>query len=99
MLKKQIIKTTKKKDFLDLIKGLSPERLELIWKIRQIQPDSIYQFAKHLGKSQPYVLKELNFLEEKGLISLKKLKEKGRWRTRPSVDYHILTFEMEIGRD
>lgn len=96
MLKKQVIRTKKKKEFVSLLQGLSPERLELIWNIRQFRPDSIYQLAQKINKSQPYVLKELRFLSEKGLITLKKSKENGRWRMKPTVEYHILTFEMEL---
>ena len=96
LIKKQIIKLNKKRHFLEFFDGLSQERLDLIWQIRKFKPNSIYELASKVNKSQPYIQKELTFLHKKGLISLKKHKESGRIKMRPEVEYQILSFEMDF---
>ncbi|MFN3454413.1 MAG: MarR family transcriptional regulator [Pseudobdellovibrio sp.] len=86
----------KKQDFLDLFTGLSRQRLELIWEIKQANPSSVYELSKLLNKSQPYLQKEINFLESKGLITLKKNKVNGRHRVKPEVIYQILAIEVDF---
>jgi len=95
-MKKMVIKTKNKKDFFELMSGLSNQRLELLWWIKEHSPDSVYELAKIVNKSQPYVQKELKFLEKKGFIVLKKTKINGRKRVAPIMEYNILSFEMEF---
>ena len=91
-----IIKVTKKHDFLDLFAGLSKQRLELLWQVRKLKPGSVYELANALGKSQPYIQKEIAFLAEKGLLTLKKSKTNGRTRLKPEMNYQVLTLELDF---
>jgi predicted transcriptional regulator len=98
-MKKMVIKTSKKKDFIELFAGLSKQRLELIWQIKRLKPSSVYELANTLQKSQPYLKKEVEFLAEKGLITLKKQKSQGRTRVKPEVIYNVLSLQMEFGHE
>lgn len=95
-MKKMLIKVKKMQDFIDLFAGLSKQRLELLWQIKALKPQSVYELASTLKKSQPYVQKEVNFLANKGLITLKKSKTDGRNRVKPEVNYQVLAFEMDF---
>ena len=95
-MKKMLIKVKKMQDFVDLFAGLSKQRLELLWQIKSLRPESVYELANALKKSQPYVQKEVNFLADKGLINLKKHKIDGRSRVKPEVNYQVLTLEMDF---
>lgn len=91
-----LIKVKKMQDFVDLFAGLSKQRLELLCRIKELKPESVYELANALQKSQPYIQKEVNFLAEKGLVSLIKSKNAGRNRVKPEVNYKVLAFEMEF---
>ena len=91
-----LIKVKKMQDFVDLFAGLSKQRLELLWQIKSLRPQSVYELANTLQKSQPYIQKEVNFLAEKGLLTLKKTKTDGRNRVKPEVGYQVLTLEMDF---
>lgn len=95
-MKKMVIKVRKKDDFIELFAGLSKQRLELLWQINTLKPQSVYELANSLKKSQPYIQKEVNFLADKGLLILKKAKSHGRSRVKPEVTYQILSFEVEF---
>lgn len=95
-MKKMLIKVKKMHDFIDLFAGLSKQRLELLWQIKSIKPESVYELANALQKSQPYIQKEVNFLASKGLLTLKKSKSDGRSRVKPEVSYQVLTLEMDF---
>ncbi len=83
-------------DFIDLFAGLSKQRLELLWQIKSLKPESVYELANTLKKSQPYIQKEVGFLAQKGLVTLKKTKSDGRNRVKPEVNYQILALEMDF---
>lgn len=91
-----LIKVKKMQDFVDLFAGLSKQRLELLWQIKSLRPGSVYELANALQKSQPYIQKEVNFLAEKGLLTLKKTKTDGRNRVKPEVNYQVLSLEMDF---
>lgn len=91
-----LIKVKKMQDFIDLFAGLSKQRLELLWQIKSLKPQSVYELANTLQKSQPYIQKEVGFLAKKGLVNLKKTKSDGRSRVKPEVNYQILALEMDF---
>ncbi|MES2803894.1 MAG: hypothetical protein V4654_15485 [Bdellovibrionota bacterium] len=95
-MKKMLVKVKKMQDFIDLFSGLSKQRLELLWQIKTLRPESVYELANTLQKSQPYIQKEVNFLAQKGLVALKKSKTDGRSRVKPEVNYQILSLEMDF---
>ena len=95
-MKKMQIKLRKIDDFLNLFAGLSKQRLELLWRIKELEPESVYQLAKSLKKSQPFILKEVQFLADKGLIDLKKVKTDGRTRVKPMVHYNLLSIDIQF---
>ncbi len=94
--KKMVVKLHKIEEMVALFAGLSKARLELLWKIRQFNPDSIYELSVLMKKSQPYLQKEILFLESKGLLSLEKAKSNGRTRLKPQFNYRVLTFELDF---
>lgn len=74
-------------DLKDLLQIASESRLSLFAAILNEKPSSIYDLADKLGKSQPYVLKEVRVLESLGLIKLIKETVSGRERLRPEALY------------
>ena len=83
-------------DLRDLLKGLSGERFLLLKAIKEQMPSSIYQLATMVNKSQPYVQKEMKYLEDLGLITLKKTKSDGRSKLVPTVLYSVLNIEITL---
>lgn len=94
--KKLAYKIKSVEDLADLLSGLSPERFLLLKTIKDLAPGSIYQLANMVGKSQPYVQKEMRYLEELGLVSFKKLKSDGRLKMVPVVSYSSLNIEISL---
>lgn len=95
-LKKLSYKIKKMEDLRNLLKGLSSERFLILKAIKDQTPNSIYQLAGMINKSQPYVQKEIKYLEDLGLITLKKTKSDGRVKMVPTIQYSILNIEISL---
>ena len=83
-------------DLAELISGLSSERFQLLKTIKELSPGSIYQLATMVGKSQPYVQKEIRYLADLGLVTFKKDKSDGRLKMVPVVSYSSLSIEINL---
>lgn len=94
--KKLSYKIKSVEDLADLIRGLSSERFLLLKTIKELSPQSIYQLATMVGKSQPYVQKEMRHLAELGLVTFKKSKSEGRLKMIPIVAYSSLNIEISL---
>lgn len=57
----------------DLLSGLTPKRIELLYEIPRFPVESINDLAKRLGRDVKNVYNDLKTLEELGLIYLRKL--------------------------
>ncbi len=79
----------------DLQKILTIRRIEILSKIRELKPNSIYELAKLVGRKQENVQADVKFLANLGLIDIKKNRE-GRIRSRPIVDYDSLNFNVPL---
>lgn len=94
--KKLSYKIKSVEDLADLITGLSSERFLLLKTIRELNPQSIYQLATMVGKSQPYVQKEMRHLAELGLVTFKRSISDGRLKMIPVVAYSRLNIEISL---
>ena len=80
-------------DLKSLLQIASESRLELFGAILREKPSSIYELAEKLGKSQPYVLKEVRVLEALGLVRLHREHDGGRERIRPEALYSKIVID------
>lgn len=94
--KKLVYKIKTVEDLAELLSGLASERFLLLKTIKDLSPGSIYQLANMVGKSQPYVQKEMRYLEELGLVSFKKHKSDGRLKMVPVISYSSLNIEISL---
>lgn len=76
-------------------KVLTEKRLEVLHIIKKEHPASVYALAKSLGRDITNVTDDLNYLEDVGLVELKKTKE-GRDRTTPTVNYDKIQIEIAV---
>lgn len=76
-------------------KILTDKRLEILHTIRTKHPASIYELSKMLKRDEKNVSEDLGFLENVGLVKLKKKKE-GRERTILNVPYEKIQLEISI---
>lgn len=76
-------------------KALTGKRLEIVRTIKKEKPRSIYALAKILGRDLRSVIKDLEFLEDAGLVDLKKSPE-GKERTEPKVDYDVIDLKIAV---
>ena len=76
-------------------KALTGKRLEIVRTIKKEKPRSVYALAKSLGRDLRSVIKDLEFLEDVGLVDLKKSSE-GKERTEPRVDYDIIDLKIAV---
>lgn len=76
-------------------KVLTEKRLEVLHTIKKEHPASVYALAKSLGRDITNVTDDLNYLEDVGLVELKKTKE-GRDRTTPTVNYDKIQIEIAV---
>ena len=63
--------------------------------IRRDRPSSIYELAKLLKRDVKNTFSDIHFLEQIGLIELKKTKE-GRERSTPVVNYEKILLEIPV---
>ena len=80
-------------DLKSLLQIASESRLSLFAAILNEKPSSIYDLAEKMGKSQPYVLKEVRVLESLGLIKLVKETVHGRERLKPEALYSNIVID------
>jgi len=73
---------------------LTPKRLEIIRIIRKEKPVSIYALAKKLGRNLKNVTQDLGYLENVGLVELKKTH--GSRGLKPLADYDKIQFEIAV---
>lgn len=74
---------------------LTEKRLELLHVIKEKKPSSIYRLAKLLGRDINNVIEDLKYLEEVGLVELKKTGS-GRKETIPTVNYDKIRLEIAV---
>jgi len=76
-------------------KALTEKRLEIVKVIKKEKPRSVYALAKFLGRDLRSVIKDLEILEEAGLVDLKKAAA-GKERTVPTVNYDVIDLKIAV---
>lgn len=76
-------------------KILTEKRLEILHTIKEKRPSSTYKLAKILRRDLTNVIDDLRYLEELGLVGLKKSKT-GKEKTIPTVDYDKIRLEIGV---
>ncbi len=74
---------------------LTEERLRILKTIRKEHPQSVYQLAKILHRDIKNTFNDMQFLEQAGLVELKKTKD-GREKTTPMVNYEKILLEIAV---
>lgn len=74
---------------------LTEERLRILKTIRKEHPQSVYQLAKILHRDIKNTFNDMQFLEQAGLVELKKTKD-GREKTTPMVNYEKILLEITV---
>ena len=73
-----------------LSKIITPERLRLLKTIRSERPTSVSQLARYLKRAQANVYKDVQFLAQLGIVTLKTHRtkaQKGRASQQPCFDF------------
>jgi hypothetical protein len=81
-----------------IFKLATEARLEIFDAIVNQQPSSINDLAGKLGKSQPYILKEVRTLESLGLIKLVKELDRQRERLKPVALFSKIVIDCGFDR-
>lgn len=76
-------------------KVLTEKRLEVLHVVKEQRPSSTYRLAKMLGRDINNVINDLKYLNELGLVELKK-SGTGREKTVPTVDYDKIRLEIAV---
>jgi predicted transcriptional regulator len=76
-------------------KFITDERLRILTTIKKYHPSSVYELAKILKRDTKNVSSDVDFLEEIGLLEVKKTK-KGRQKSTPSVNYDKILLEIPV---
>lgn len=76
-------------------KVLTEERLRVLKTIKTKHPSSVYELAKILKRDIKNVSNDLDYLQNIGLVELKKTTE-GRKKTTPSVNYDKILLEIPV---
>ena len=67
---------------------LTPERLKLLHIIKESRPSNVYQLAKLVGKDYSSIYKNVQALQELGLIELQE--------NKPRVNYGKISVEIAL---
>ncbi len=76
-------------------KFITDERLRILTTIKKYHPSSVYELAKILKRDTKNVSSDVDFLEEIGLLEVKKAK-RGRQKSTPSVNYDKILLEIPV---
>jgi predicted transcriptional regulator len=76
-------------------KFITDERLRVLRTIKKHHPSSVYELAKLLKRDIKNVSNDVNYLEDIGLLEVKKAK-KGRSKSTPSVTYDKILLEIPV---
>lgn len=82
-------------DLESMRKVLTPKRLELLHKIKESNPSSLYELAKQLNRDLKNVTQDLEYLERLDLVKLNKTLQ-GRGKTTPLVGYDKILLEITV---
>jgi predicted transcriptional regulator len=82
---------------LDVLrKILTPERLRILQVIRNERPGSIYELAKMLDRDRAAVVRDLEYLQQLGLVEFEE-ERKGKRRSRkPVVPYDEIEVSIPV---
>jgi len=76
-------------------KVLTEERLRILKTVRRDHPSSIYELAKILGRDVKNTHEDVRFLEQAGMLELKK-SDAGRGVVTPEVNYEKILLEIAV---
>ncbi|ODS33682.1 MAG: hypothetical protein SCARUB_01202 [Candidatus Scalindua rubra] len=76
-------------------KFITDERLRVLRAIKKHHPSSIYELSKLLKRDTKNVANDVGYLEDIGLLEVKKVK-KGRQKSTPSVNYDKILLEIPV---
>lgn len=76
-------------------KFITDERLRILTTIKKHHPSSVYELAKILKRDTKNVSSDVDFLEEIGLLEVKKT-YKGRSKSTPTVNYDKILLEIPV---
>lgn len=83
-------------DLSQLRRLLNKEKARLIDKVKTTSPGSVYQLAKELKRPFKAVMDDVKFLENYGIIRLKKEVVKNRKRHKPIIEIDKFTIHLQI---
>lgn len=83
------------KDLETMRKAITEEKLKILRLIKEKHPGSVYELAKLLKRDAKNVANDVNYLQDLGLIELKKNKE-GRSKNIPLVNYDKILVEIPV---
>jgi len=82
---------------LDVLrKILTPERLRILQVIRSEKPKSIYELAKLLDRDRAAVVRDLEYLQQLGLVEFEEEKHGKRRSRRPIVPYDEIEVSIPV---
>ncbi len=82
---------------LDVLrKTLTPERLRILQVIRNEKPGSIYELAKLLDRDRAAVVRDLEYLQQLGLVEFEEEKHGKRRSRRPIVPYDEIEVSIPV---
>ena len=84
-------------NFEEMIKVLTPSRVELIEAIKKHHPKSIYQLAIILKRDQGNVTKDVNILKKYRFIEVNESKEGDRKKFEPKVESEAIEMIVKLG--
>ncbi len=76
-------------------KAITPKRLELLNAIKKEKPSSVRQLSKIAERNVKNVSMDVKFLEQAGLVDIKR-DDKPEKEITPSVSYDIILFEIAV---
>ena len=83
------------KDLETMRKAITEEKLKILRLIKERHPGSVYELAKLLKRDAKNVANDVNYLQDLGLIELRKNKE-GRSKNIPLVNYDKILVEIPV---
>lgn len=76
-------------------KAITPKRLALLKAIKTEKPSSVRQLSKIAGRDVKNVSTDIKFLEQVGLVDIKR-NDKAKKEITPSVSYDKILFEIAV---
>lgn len=80
----------------DFNSAFTPNRIKLLSAIQKLKPKSIYELSKALDRDRRHIMRDISYLQNLGLIGIKRNKVNGRKVLSIDAPYNEIEIALKL---